>query len=422
MKFLITGLLATLILLADVRDWTNKETGTGFAGEYVSQTEDEVSIKRSRDGKEFSISKKVLIDEDWEWLHDKAEAEKKEAAERVISGDYMVTDKEQYQIDIKLWFRVNKEAAGHKFLFYQGMPVSGGNVPHQRVLAPSMWKMESEQLGTVDWEEVKTGMQEKYELRQYGEGASLFRVSVPEGLPEGSLHRMQFRHFVELGRVKFKSSIKRVPMEALEPVKESEYGHYFPPYEEEWPKPALLEEILGSKEEIAKRTIYENMHLIYEGVLERMEYISPVPDRSLQALSTEFKGDCGCYGKLISALGRQAGIPCRVVSGFTFFDKAKFEEKSDNRLRHAWGEFFVPNYGWAPFDGSFGDKKKVTDDFFARMNDKDGYLRLVNKTHKGTQTLRCYYKVNDEWVYYRTEPRFFGGDYYYTIEVSKYRE
>jgi transglutaminase-like putative cysteine protease len=64
-------------------------------------------------------------------------------------------------------------------------------------------------------------------------------------------------------------------------------------------------------------------------------------------------GYCEIYASALAAMGRSAGIPSRVVLGFTPGD-----DLGDGRVvvrdnnAHAWVEFWMPNQGWVRFDAT----------------------------------------------------------------------
>lgn len=98
-----------------------------------------------------------------------------------------------------------------------------------------------------------------------------------------------------------------------------------------------------------------------------------------------YKGSCNQYSVFFVAMCRAVGIPARSVSGFIGWQPwikeedsraiYKFETKLSPdglagvqhygaQFAHMWSEFYIPNYGWIPIDGTyrkFGhtDNKKV---------------------------------------------------------------
>lgn len=87
-----------------------------------------------------------------------------------------------------------------------------------------------------------------------------------------------------------------------------------------------------------------------------------------------YEGSCCQYSALFIALCRAVGIPARSVSGFIGWSPwineedmkplYRFETKllhdefagaqhQGAQLPHMWAEFYIPNYGWIPIDGTF---------------------------------------------------------------------
>ncbi|MEM4703273.1 MAG: transglutaminase-like domain-containing protein [Candidatus Pacearchaeota archaeon] len=59
-------------------------------------------------------------------------------------------------------------------------------------------------------------------------------------------------------------------------------------------------------------------------------------------------GVCSHYTALFIAFSRALGIPARYISGIAYSsDEQKFSE-------HAWAEVYLENYGWIPYDVTFG--------------------------------------------------------------------
>jgi len=110
---------------------------------------------------------------------------------------------------------------------------------------------------------------------------------------------------------------------------------------------------------------------------------SPVMDE--ETGEEHYKGSCNQYSAFFVALCRAVGIPARSVSGFIGWKPwikeedlrpiYEFETKLSpgglagvqhygSQIPHMWAEFYIPNYGWIPIDGTsrkFGhrDNEKV---------------------------------------------------------------
>lgn len=64
------------------------------------------------------------------------------------------------------------------------------------------------------------------------------------------------------------------------------------------------------------------------------------------------QGVCAELTSLFVALLRSVGIPARVVSGMAYTNSPLFPQ---NWGAHAWAEVYFPNYGWVPFDVTYGE-------------------------------------------------------------------
>lgn len=64
------------------------------------------------------------------------------------------------------------------------------------------------------------------------------------------------------------------------------------------------------------------------------------------------QGVCDELTSLFIALLRAVGIPARFVSGISYTNSELFPEKWGP---HGWAEVYFPNYGWVPFDVTYGE-------------------------------------------------------------------
>lgn len=65
-------------------------------------------------------------------------------------------------------------------------------------------------------------------------------------------------------------------------------------------------------------------------------------------------GDCGCQAIYFAALCRAAGIPARATGGYELW--------LPNGSGHFWAEYYLPNYGWIPFDPSLSVVLSLSDE------------------------------------------------------------
>ncbi len=116
-------------------------------------------------------------------------------------------------------------------------------------------------------------------------------------------------------------------------------------------------------ESIDGQTQIEIIKHIYNYVVDNMEYTAHKGKDwgAVKALQWK-KGDCTEYVDLFVALCRAKDIPARFVAGYTL----RFDDVSP---KHNWAEVFLEDYGWIPFDPSWGDIENflLRDRAFNRM-------------------------------------------------------
>ena len=64
------------------------------------------------------------------------------------------------------------------------------------------------------------------------------------------------------------------------------------------------------------------------------------------------EGVCDELTSLFIALLRAVGVPAKFVSGIAYTNSPLFEEEWGN---HGWAEVYFPDYGWVPFDVTYGE-------------------------------------------------------------------
>ena len=103
----------------------------------------------------------------------------------------------------------------------------------------------------------------------------------------------------------------------------------------------------------------DKVEKIYSFVTGHLEYDKNELYRNKGALSAlrTGRGVCEEYATLFVGLSRAAGVPARVVNGYTdprgtgeVWDISPGESFSLNGYRHAWAEFYVEDEGWLPVD------------------------------------------------------------------------
>ncbi len=112
---------------------------------------------------------------------------------------------------------------------------------------------------------------------------------------------------------------------------------------------------------------------IYNYIADNMKYT--VHGRSdwgaVKALQQK-KGDCSEYADLFVAICRAKNIPARVATGYTM----QYDAVSS---KHNWVEVYLKDFGWVPFDPSWGDVENTIfrDRAFSRLRPVYLYLSYV---------------------------------------------
>ncbi|MHC4532447.1 MAG: transglutaminase-like domain-containing protein, partial [Planctomycetota bacterium] len=132
-------------------------------------------------------------------------------------------------------------------------------------------------------------------------------------------------------------------------------------------------EIQQIAESIDGHTQIDIVKKIYNYVIDNMEYTTHNDQDwgAVKALQRK-KGDCTEYSDLFVALCRAKNIPAMFVAGYT----VRFGDISP---KHNWVEVFLQDYGWIPFDPSWGDIENfiLRDRAFSRMRPVYMYLNHI---------------------------------------------
>lgn len=92
----------------------------------------------------------------------------------------------------------------------------------------------------------------------------------------------------------------------------------------------------------------ETVRSIYNNVIDKLDYCIQDKEQGAYYAVQQREGDCSEYSALFVAMCRAKGIPARVVTGYAVV-------VSDTLPKHAWAEVYLRNYGWVPFDPTWGD-------------------------------------------------------------------
>lgn len=101
---------------------------------------------------------------------------------------------------------------------------------------------------------------------------------------------------------------------------------------------------------------YDVVFTIANWVKNNIEYSlsSVTADAALEAswVLENKKGVCDELTNLFIAMLRSVGIPARFVAGYSFTNSQLFDT---NWGPHGWAEVYFPDYGWIPFDVTYGE-------------------------------------------------------------------
>ncbi len=125
----------------------------------------------------------------------------------------------------------------------------------------------------------------------------------------------------------------------------------------------------------------DKVEKIYSFVTSYLEYDKNELYRNKGALSAlrNERGVCEEYASLFVALSRAAGVPARVVNGYTDpqltgedWDISQGESLSLNGYRHAWAEYYEEDEGWLPVDPTM-ENGSPTFEYFGSLP-SEGYI------------------------------------------------
>jgi len=172
----------------------------------------------------------------------------------------------------------------------------------------------------------------------------------------------------EIKHITFPASIK----EYSDYIKSSEYAD-------------INSEIVTKANQLVsgKTDLFEAVHAVADFVYTNMTYDKSFVNTVEKASSTiQIKrGVCDEYSILFIALVRSLGIPARYVTGIVY---------SENTYggffgNHAWAEVYFPNYGWVPFDTTFGQLGWIDSTHIALAKNIDSESSVIYSYQRGVQ-------------------------------------
>ena len=118
-----------------------------------------------------------------------------------------------------------------------------------------------------------------------------------------------------------------------------------------------------------KKDIFSVVMALMEKVHSLCKYVSAVTNvnTSTEEFFADPRGVCQDFTHLFMAMCRSIGIPARYVCGYVF--DAKRGEILGSHASHAWGEVWIPGFGWLGLDPT--NKRIVDDNYVASALGRD---------------------------------------------------
>lgn len=228
--------------------------------------------------------------------------------------------------------------------------------------------------------------QKEIKLNAYGQGAAI--IDTPDGtkqlvinssIQKGGKSEYRIVRTIENSGVKYLPDLSKTSGDY---TNFKDYSKYTGPTER---IQSTSPEIIKKSEEIFKGITdpYFKAKKAFEFVNSYMTYDIEYGNKgALSALRTG-RGVCEDYAELFTALLRASGVPARVVTGF-WIDPDEFDSDTmdaDN-YRHAWPEFYLPEYGWIvaepTFEDYYNDVKQIDYNKFANLSFPGHFIEGYN--------------------------------------------
>ncbi|MBU4493626.1 MAG: transglutaminase-like domain-containing protein [Nanoarchaeota archaeon] len=160
-------------------------------------------------------------------------------------------------------------------------------------------------------------------------------------------------YFLLNSEVETENKLKKITGKIRFPLKnlDEEYAKYTKPTE----NIDLNDNIIKIASELAEGEddLYAIAHKLAEWVSRNIEYdikYGTSTKKSSWVLKNKI-GTCDEFSSLFIALCRALGIPARYVSGVAYSNIAELEGFGN----HAWADVYFSDYGWVPFDPTYGE-------------------------------------------------------------------
>jgi hypothetical protein len=99
------------------------------------------------------------------------------------------------------------------------------------------------------------------------------------------------------------------------------------------------------------KTVFEIAKWTRENVDYNLSSLTADVSQKASWVLAERKGVCDEITSLFIAMLRSIGIPARFVTGYAYTNSPLFPESWG---AHGWAEVYFPNYGWVPYDVTYG--------------------------------------------------------------------
>ncbi|MBW3003871.1 transglutaminase-like domain-containing protein [Candidatus Woesearchaeota archaeon] len=157
-------------------------------------------------------------------------------------------------------------------------------------------------------------------------------------------------------RIRTKNNIRKINDKIAFPIKsvDSDVRQYLEESEHIDITPEIVE--LSSSLAAGKDDLYEVVFELAKWTKNNIKYdlgtlTAEVSQPASWVLKTRL-GVCDELTNLFIAMCRSLGIPARFISGIAYTDAPEFPEAWG---AHGWAEVYFPNYGWVPFDPTYGE-------------------------------------------------------------------
>jgi len=133
----------------------------------------------------------------------------------------------------------------------------------------------------------------------------------------------------------------------------------------------ITPEIISKTSEIiqSEDNAYLTVHKIGNWIHSNIEYdLNTLTEKASQKSSWVLENEYGVCDEITSlfiSMVRSVGIPARFISGMAY------TKSNDNFGNHGWAEVYYPDYGWVPYDVTYGQLGWIDPTHIALQKSKD---------------------------------------------------